>query len=118
MSKAVFKMKIDVGRMGILEGVFIAEKSHVNRLVNDKIEVYFGEVLGKHSEICGAIEPDEISFVSDAENVIRIMEEHQLCSGFDPFDYTGINLSDTLGEDYKDEYDDMTLGEIFNELMP
>lgn len=47
--KAIYKMDCDCGRMGSLQGVFIAEKEHVTVLLKKKIEVYFGEVLGKHS---------------------------------------------------------------------
>ena len=51
--KALFKMDFDCGRMGNLEGVFITDTEDVEYLVNNKISVYFGEVLGKHSEISG-----------------------------------------------------------------
>lgn len=44
--KALFKMDFDCGRMGNLEGVFIADTEDVEYLVNNKISVYFGEVLG------------------------------------------------------------------------
>lgn len=56
MSKAIFKMNLDAGRQGSLEGIFSAEKEHVKILVEQEIEVYFGEVLGKHSEIHGTVE--------------------------------------------------------------
>lgn len=49
--KAIYKLNADYGRNGNLTGVFIAEKEHVAVLLENKIEVYFGEVLGKHSEI-------------------------------------------------------------------
>ena len=47
--KALFKMDFDCGRMGNLEGVFIADTEDVEYLVNNKISVYFGEVLGKNT---------------------------------------------------------------------
>ena len=54
--KALFKMDFDCGRMGNLEGVFIADTEDVEYLVNNKISVYFGfsnfakpeNVIGKH----------------------------------------------------------------------
>jgi hypothetical protein len=49
--KAIYRMDIDCGRNGNLTGVFIADKDHVKILLEKKIEIYFGEVLGKHSEI-------------------------------------------------------------------
>lgn len=49
--KAIYKMDCDCGRMGSLQGVFIAEKEHVTVLLKQKIEASFGAVLGKHSSI-------------------------------------------------------------------
>ena len=90
--KAVYKLSVSCGRQGDLNGVFIAEKSHVKKLIEAKIQVYFGEVLGKHSEIYGAIEEDEIIFVSDNPEVIKVIEENVLESGYNPFEYTAINF--------------------------
>ena len=44
-------MDFDCGRMGNLEGVFIADTEDVEYLVNNKISVYFGEVLGSLAPI-------------------------------------------------------------------
>ena len=109
MKKAVFKFHADCGRMGDLDGVFISTKEKVDKLIESEIQVYFGEVLGKHSEIFGAIEEDEISFVSDNAEAVRIIEEHNLTSGFNPFEYTstnfkldGFNLDDMLVDEIID----------------
>lgn len=59
--KALFKMIFDCGRMGNLEGVFIADTEDVEYLLNNEISVYFGEVLGKHSEISGIIDRSELN---------------------------------------------------------
>jgi len=104
MAKAIFKLNVDCGRMGDLEGLFVAEKDHVEKLINDGIEVYFGEVLGKHSEICGAIEQKEITLVSDSVEAIQVIESLGLESGYNPFDYTAINV--------EDDEDDLTVLEI------
>lgn len=86
--KAVYKLHFDCGRMGQLDGLFIAEKEKVKELIDSGREVYFGEVLGKHSEIMGPIEePDDITLVSEDEEVIRVIEENNLENGFNPFDY-------------------------------
>ena len=86
--KALFKMDFDCGRMGNLEGVFIADTEDVEYLVNSKICVYFGEVLGKHSEISGCVAESEIKQITTDENVIKIVEEYGLNSGYNPFEYT------------------------------
>ena len=112
MKKAVYKFHADCGRMGELEGVFISTKQKVDKLIESKIEVYFGEVLGKHSEIYGAIEKEDITFVSDNENVVKVIEENGLTSGFNPFWYEAINFK-LNGE----PTDGMEVDEIIDELI-
>lgn len=88
MSKGVYRLNIDCGRSGNLEGVFVAKKEHVKILIESGIQVYFGEVLGKHSEVFGAIEEKEITLLSDLEEVVRIVEEYELSTGYNPFGYS------------------------------
>lgn len=66
--KAIYKMDCDCGRNGSLSGVFIAEKEHVVVLIEKKIEV-----LGKHSEIYGALNADEIKMVSDNPEHVQLV---------------------------------------------
>lgn len=96
MTKAVFKFNFDCGRQGNLEGLFISTKEEVRALIDSEIEVYFGEVLGKHSEIYGKIGESEIILVSDDENVVEFVEKHDMENGYNPFDYW------TLDEDDED----------------
>ena len=86
--KALYKLNFDCGRNGSLEGIFTAEKEDVEVLVEKEIPIYFGEVLGKHSEVYGTVERDEIEFITDAEEVINIFEKYKLSSGYNPFDYS------------------------------
>lgn len=99
--KAVYKLNFDCGRSGSLRGVFIEEKELVDALIESRIEVYFGEVLGKHSEVCGPIEENEITLVSDSSEVISIIEWHDLENGYNPFKYliSTDSLIELLGED-------------------
>ena len=83
--EAIYKMAFDCGRQGSLEGVFVADKNHVKILLERPLGVYFGEVLGKHSEICGTIEDHEITLVTDDPAVVGLFNEHKLSSGFNPF---------------------------------
>lgn len=84
--------------MGSLEGVFVAEKEHVEKLTESGIEVFFGEVLGKHSEIYGPIDPKDIRMITDCDNVVSVIKEHGLSSGYNPLEYSMINVDDA-GED-------------------
>lgn len=86
--KALFKMNFDCGRMGNLEGVFVADIEDVECLVNNKISVYFGEVFGKHSEIYGCVTESEIKQITTDENVIKVVGEYGLESGYNPFECT------------------------------
>lgn len=120
MEKAVYKLNAECGRMGDLEGLFIAPKEHVKVLIEKQIEVYFGEVLGKHSEIYGKIEEDEIEFVSDEQAVIDVIEKHSLANGFNPFEYTTINFDFEENEIVVEDGDceeDLTVGEIVEQLV-
>lgn len=71
--KALFKMNFDCGRNGNLEGVFIADTEDVKYLVENNISVYFGEVLGKHSDVSGCVDESEISLITSDENILDIV---------------------------------------------
>lgn len=85
--KGLYKMSIDCGRQGYLDGIFISDTDAMDDLISSGKEVYFGEVLGKHSEVYGAIEKEDITLVTTETKVIEIFEEYDLSSGFNPFDY-------------------------------
>jgi hypothetical protein len=99
--KAIYKFYQDHGRMGSLEGIFVASQKEVKRLIDSQKEVYFGEVLGKHSEIYGAITENEITMVSDDPAFVGLFDAHDLSSGYCPLDY--IEDVDEDGED--DDYE-------------
>ncbi|WP_281322168.1 hypothetical protein [Flavobacterium aestivum] len=113
MKKAIYKFSANYGRSGDLEGIFIAAKQEVDKLISSKIEVYFGEVLGKHSEIYRAIEKKEIKLVTDDAEAIKIVAKYNLTSGHNPFNYRSINFETTSF----DLDDDMTVGEIIHKLL-
>jgi hypothetical protein len=92
--KAVYKMIFDAGRMGSLSGTFVAEKEHVELLVNDGIRVYFGEKLGKHSEIAGPVDEDEIKMLTDDPEVVLTVERYELESGYNPFWHRPMDLEE------------------------
>ena len=82
--------------MGELQGLFVADKESVAKIMNKK--VYFGEVLGKHSEIFGIVEESDISILSEdqefIEKLIEIMPKtgrtftkSLTVSGYNPFSY-------------------------------
>lgn len=85
--KAIYKMNLDCGRMGSLEGIFVTDPPRVKQLIESKEEVYFGEVLGKHSEVTWVFDGPELTLVSDDAHLVQLFEENNLSSGYNPFDY-------------------------------
>lgn len=71
----------DCGRQGEVEGLFKATKEEVENAIGKK--VYFGEILGKHSEVYGVIKKGEIELVSD--DPIKVMSATE--SGYNPLEY-------------------------------
>ena len=87
--KKVYKFYCDCGRMGELDGIFIAEEEDVKNAIGK--EVYFGEVLGKHSEIGGELESSEITVCCENPEAVAIIETiadgNGTISGFNPLNY-------------------------------
>lgn len=102
MSKAIYKLDWDFGRMGSLEGVFVADSDDIKNLLKDKPEIYFGEVLGKHSEIIGVVKKEHLTKITDDEKFIELFEKYGLENGYNPFDY----LNESDDDDDSDEDDD------------
>lgn len=77
----------DCGRQGDIVGLFIATEEQVKNAIGKR--VYFGEVLGKHSEIYGILEERDLFVVSDDQEKIewlgRILGSS--VSGFNPLEY-------------------------------
>lgn len=98
----LYKMYLDCDRQGELTGIFIERKDFVDYLLKNNIEIYFGEALGKHSEVtCNFTEEPEntIQFITDRPDVISIVQEYGLENGYNPFEYTfQYSLDDTEDE--------------------
>ena len=71
----------DCGRQGEVEGLFKATKEEIENAIGK--EIYFGEILGKYSEVCGEFEESDVELVSD--NPIEVMNATE--SGYNPLEY-------------------------------
>ena len=91
MSKAIYRMESDCGRSGCLHGIFSASKERVEKLLSSGKEIYFGEVLGKHSEVIAdfgkANSGDTIDLITDDPAAVEIFDKYDLATGYNPFDY-------------------------------
>lgn len=83
--KNLYKLEVDCGRMGYLEGLFIAEEEDIKKIMGKQI--YFGEVLGKHSEISAEMDNDCLSALTNDQDFISKFEEFHCASGYNPLDY-------------------------------
>lgn len=83
--RGLYRFRFDCGRMGHLDGLFTATADEVKSAIGR--ELYFGEVLGKHSEIYGTLDEGEVTLVTDDEAFVSKFDEYQCASGFNPLDY-------------------------------
>ena len=83
----LFQFFVDCGRMGDIDGLFIACHSDVNEIMGKRI--YFGEILGKHSEVEVVIKPDNVTVISTDQDKIIWLKEllGTSVSGYNPLEY-------------------------------
>jgi hypothetical protein len=74
---------------GYIGGLFVAHKSEIESAYGS--ELYFGEVLGKHSDVCGTFSPEDIEIKStDREFILKlveVMDDSHNISGYNPLEY-------------------------------
>ena len=71
--KAIYEFYWDCGRQGEVSGTFIANKAQVANAVGS--EVYFGEILGKHSEVYGTLDANDLTMKTDDQEFIDKFQE-------------------------------------------
>ena len=107
--KGLYKLDIERRRSSNITGIFVEQSDYVDYLIKSKIEVHFGEIEGKHSDVYGSIDAKDISLITQDENVIKIVQEYGLENGINPFDYSALN------EDSK--YDNSCVREIIEDKL-
>ena len=83
MKEGIYKFDFDLC-YGNICGTFIANDEDIKLLENNKISVYFGEVLGKHSEVSVIIEPGDFHLLTDDQEVIKVFKEYEMYCGYNP----------------------------------
>lgn len=86
--KKLYKFEWDCGRMGEVDGLFIADDQTVRETVGK--DVRFGEILGKHSEIYGTLDEEDLTVITGDHEHITMLEEvfeNSTLSGYNPLDY-------------------------------
>ena len=89
----------DCGRSGDLDGLFVAEADQVESAIGKRL--YFGEVLGKHSDVEGILEASDLEEVSNEQDKIIWLVDllGTSISGFNPLEY----LAEEEDEDEEDD---------------
>ena len=77
----------DCGRMGDVEGLFIAEEFEVDSAIGSQVR--FGEILGKHSDISGTLSSVDLKVISDEQDRIDWLLGivGPTVSGYNPLEY-------------------------------
>ena len=71
--------------MGSLKGVFVRDEADVANLIGK--QVYFGEILGKHSDISAVMEKEHFQELTSDSDFIAKFEQYDLKTGVNPFRY-------------------------------
>jgi hypothetical protein len=94
-TESIYEFFLDCGRMGELEGYFIATDKNVLDFITKEPEVHFGEVLGKHSDISAHIKGEHITKLSSDATEIQLIRRIFQCTatvmGFNPLDFYALN---------------------------
>lgn len=70
--KGIYRFSEDFGRMGSLDGIFIAYESEVNEMLGHEVDL--GECLGKHSDIQLVIDASNIEVITTDQDFIEKFE--------------------------------------------
>ena len=99
MKNLLVRFHWDCRRMGEVEGLFVCTEEEYNDLIGE--DVYFGEILGKHSEVYGTVTEEDLTIISDDQEKINWLVEvigDIDISGYNPLNYVRED-EDEEGED-------------------
>lgn len=85
----------DCGRQGNVESVFVATQAEIDAALGS--QVYFGEILGKHSDIHGQLDAEDLTLLSDDPALVALFRDRVGSTGHSPLDYLE---EDGEAEDY------------------
>ena len=74
-------------RGGDVEGLFVEDSDVVENAIGS--DVYFGEICGKHSDVYGTLDEEDLTVVSEDQEKINWLVDilGRSVSGYNPFDY-------------------------------
>ena len=83
----LYKFYWDCGRQGDVEGIFKAKRSFVESVIGNNVD--FGDILGKHSDIYGNLDEEDLEITSEDPIVVMNAPE----SGYNPLEYMQFECS-------------------------
>ncbi len=100
----LYKFYVYYGRMGRIEATFVKDQDDVKNAIGRY--VYFGEILGKHSEVSFDLEENQFELMTDDQDFCKKFLELKLESGYNPFDYFPEDEEDEDDQDEDDSDED------------
>jgi hypothetical protein len=85
--------------MGDLEGLFVCTQEDYDKALGK--EAYFDEPLGKHSEYCITLGPDNVAILNVPESAVKVLVE-----AIGHNDISGFNVVEMALEQYAEENED------------
>lgn len=70
--KKLYRFCWDCGRQGSVKGLFISDEKTLKNNIGKN--VYLGEILGKHSDIFGTLDKEDIEEISQDQDFINKFE--------------------------------------------
>ena len=84
--KKLYRFHWYMGRQGDVMGTFVAEEEAVKAAIGKL--VYFGEILGKHSDVHGTLSEKDLTVLTDDQDFIAKCAKYGLAgTGYNPLDY-------------------------------
>ena len=83
--KGIYRFGLDYGRMGEIDAVFVVDSDDIKKI--DGETIYFGEILGKHSDVECEVSAEHFELISDKPEEVEMFERLQLQCGHSPFDH-------------------------------
>ncbi len=86
--KKLYKFGWYWGRGFDVTGMFVADEEDVKKAIGKHIS--FGEVCGKHSDMCGKLQEDDLEAISEDQEflckLVNVMGSSNI-SGYNPLEY-------------------------------
>lgn len=83
--EAIYKFYANFGCMGELYGLFVSTPRKLVR--NIGMDAYFGEVLGKHSDVSLVLKLEHFTFITDEPDFVTKFIVYDLETGYNPLNY-------------------------------